>query len=99
MKKNVTRWVSYMLNDLQKVGRIGIARETLEVLDNCGHRIPSKAVTYDKAYIPFYNIPTRKQTVRGSRKIYQHQQRPKSKELSGKLCMLHYNDVSSHNAQ
>lgn len=49
-KKVVSRWISHRLTEFQKTERVRIYRETLETLNNGGHRIVSKIVTGDKTY-------------------------------------------------
>ena len=56
VKKVVCRWVPHNLTEHQKEERVRISKETLELLNDGGHRIISKIVTSDETYIPFFVV-------------------------------------------
>lgn len=62
MRKIVCRWVPHQLTEFQKSERVRISKETLNLLENGGHRIISKIVTGDETYIPFYDTLTRQES-------------------------------------
>ncbi|GFX22554.1 uncharacterized protein TNCV_2784891 [Trichonephila clavipes] len=61
-KKVVCRWVPHNQTEQQKVERVRISKETLQLLNDNGHRIISKIVTSDETYIPFFDVPTRQES-------------------------------------
>ncbi|PRD35752.1 UNVERIFIED_CONTAM: hypothetical protein NCL1_10566 [Trichonephila clavipes] len=62
MKKVACRWVTHNLTEHQKEERVCISKETLELLNDGGHRIISKIVTGDETYMPFFDVPTRQES-------------------------------------
>ena len=48
MKKTVCHWVPHNLTEHQKEERVRISNETLELLNDGGHRIISKIATGDE---------------------------------------------------
>lgn len=61
-KEVVSRWVQHVLNNFQKAERVRVARETIETLNNCEHRILSKTLMADEPYVPFYDMHPRRYT-------------------------------------
>ncbi|PRD30964.1 UNVERIFIED_CONTAM: hypothetical protein NCL1_24807 [Trichonephila clavipes] len=61
-KKVVCHWVPHNQTEQQKVERVRISKETLQLLNDNGHHIISKIVTSDETYIPFFDVPTRQES-------------------------------------
>ena len=56
MKKFVFHWVPHDLTKFQKVKHVRICKETLELLNNGGHRLFSKIIIGDELCVPFFHV-------------------------------------------